>query len=350
MTASDRVVRLDPRRPGACAGPALLLTLLTLGCGGVPSGGVPDPVPARARAPLGPVSDADLPRCTAPVEAAFTRSALWAPDRQTPRMLSPSARAALVTAVAHAVRGENRDALAAVDAAGYTLCAAAGGVRLFEPIDVDGPAIAWRSGASVDVILEVPHPIHEADTLARARTAFASHGAVALLVAGSHRCASPRKSQCDGRSAVCGDEGWRISDPAHTADSAFHAVHAALVDLSPRALVISLHNMREEGISLSDGTRGAVDRDAPVARAAEAAQRALPGYPITSCNPGAGVPVEARHCGTTNVQGRHVNGSSDPCDRGASQGTGRFLHLEWNKDLPRFEADALLDALLGMRR
>lgn len=325
--------------------------LLALGCGGAPLGGVPDPAPPRPRAPLGSISDADLPRCTAPIEAAFTRSALWPPDRQTPlRPLTVSARAALVDSLEHAARGANRDALSDAEAAGYSLCAAAGGVRLFEPISTDGPVVAWRSGASLDLILEVPHPIHEADSLARARTAFSSHGAAALLVAGSHRCASPRKSQCDGRSEVCGDDGWRVSDPAHTADSSFHAVHAALVALHPRALVISLHNMRAEGVSLSDGTRGAVDRDAPVARAAALARRTLPGYPITSCNAGAGVPVEHRHCGTTNVQGRHVNGSDDPCDRGVRQGNGRFLHLEWNKDLPRLEADALLDALMTLGR
>ncbi len=305
-------------------------------------------------APIGPpmhqalTARAVLPPCTEAVTAAFTRSSLWPFDRrQPPDLLTPTARDALIVAVRAGVEGRYGMALIAADAADYTLCAA-GDVRLLEPQHADGPVLAWRTDAAIDVILEVPHPIHEPDTLTRGRAAFARREVSALLVAGSHRCASPRPSQCDGRTGVCGGGLFRVSDPAHTADSAFHEVHEVLVTRRPETLVISLHNMRGAGVSLSDGTRGPVSADSPVALAARSIARDLPQYTITTCNPGAGVPVEERLCGTTNVQGRHLNGSDDPCDEPVRRGSGRFLHLEWNTDMPLDDADALLDLMLDL--
>ncbi|MCP4808669.1 MAG: hypothetical protein GY884_25290 [Proteobacteria bacterium] len=49
---------------------------------------------------------------------------------------------------------------------------------------------------------------------------------------------------------------------------------------------------------------------------------------VTTCNELAGATVEQRKCGTTNVQGRQLNGSKEPCEEAAETASGRFLHLE----------------------
>jgi hypothetical protein len=50
---------------------------------------------------------------------------------------------------------------------------------------------------------------------------------------------------------------------------------------------------------------------------------------VVSCNLPADAVYDFRKlCGTTNVQGRHVNGDVDACRRSVDQGTGRFIHVE----------------------
>ena len=80
---------------------------------------------------------------------------------------------------------------------------------------------------------------------------------------------------------------------------------------------------------VSDGT------DAPAAathrsRALAAALADLTGDAVRSCNDPDAVP---RLCGTTNVQGRMLNGSPDACGTAAAEGSGRFLHVEQALDL-----------------
>ena len=50
---------------------------------------------------------------------------------------------------------------------------------------------------------------------------------------------------------------------------------------------------------------------------------------VVSCNLPADDAFEYRKlCGTTNVQGRHVNGDANACRTSVDQGTGRFIHME----------------------
>ena len=58
--------------------------------------------------------------------------------------------------------------------------------------------------------------------------------------------------------------------------------------------------------------------------------------------------VDERLCGTTNVQGRHLNGSAEPCVDAADAASGRFVHLEQSQSLrqqPVVVAEAIAAAI-----
>jgi hypothetical protein len=100
--------------------------------------------------------------------------------------------------------------------------------------------------------------------------------------------------------------------------------------------------MSRAGVSLSDGTSREVTASAPVSRLA-AALVAEGVEEVTSCNSGAGVPRQLHLCGSTNVQGRHLNGSPQACTVSASAASGRFVHLEQSSAV-RADPSTILDA------
>ena len=76
---------------------------------------------------------------------------------------------------------------------------------------------------------------------------------------------------------------------------------------------------------------------------------------VVSCNlPADDAYSYRRLCGTTNVQGRHVNDDPDPCTKSVARGTGRFIHVEqdWRLLRPyargwaRLGSDALMRAFI----
>jgi hypothetical protein len=156
---------------------------------------------------------------------------------------------------------------------------------------------------------EAPHSLHDTGTLEQARDLFTGLGARVLVVSGTHRCANAAASGRSGTTAVCdGTSGpFRVSDMAHTEQSAFHAAHRALAE----------HFGADSG--------------------------------VTTCNafPGS-VPWADRLCGTSDVQGRHVNGASPACIQAAPAGAGRFIHLEQSRAVRTEPTSvrAALDAVL----
>jgi hypothetical protein len=101
-----------------------------------------------------------------------------------------------------------------------------------------------------------------------------------------------------------------------------------------KAIVVSLHGMQDD----NDGVRTSVvisdvsnPRDTDPSFAATklrlAMDKAPPGV-VVSCNLPADDQYGARPlCGSTNVQGRIVNGDSDACHDSVKQATGRFIHM-----------------------
>ncbi|MCB9542055.1 MAG: hypothetical protein H6703_06385 [Myxococcales bacterium] len=249
-----------------------------------------------------------------------------------------------------AALGEDDPAAAEVeaDAIRYRLCADAD-VAVWRPIDGSGHAwLAWRSGPAAPLVIEVPHPLADRRTLEQGKHLFRALGARALLISGSHRCASLELAGCPGQSRICGAglEPYRASDVAHNHQSAFHALHEALAAAHPEARFISVHGMGRRGAIISDGTGNQVDSESFVARFAFALAARAEG--VTSCNPLVGLPLAPGLCGTSNVQGRHLNGAGETCHGSVERASGRFIHLEQGAKLrrdPTPVVEALREAL-----
>jgi hypothetical protein len=201
----------------------------------------------------------------------------------------------------------------------------------------EGPSVARGWGAVVlnpnadrNVFIEVPHPVFDLETHVQGAELFRDIDARALIMAGTHRCANEGSSHCDGRTGVCGASGpFKESDAAHVEASPFQMTHEVLTDRFPAAVVFSLHgNGRKpcETVFLSSG----VEDDTPPSVAT--LHRALEERGVSAGTP------ETSSCpliGSTNVQGRHTNGSSNPCTEAASTASGRFIHVEQKLDFRR---------------
>ena len=108
--------------------------------------------------------------------------------------------------------------------------------------------------------------------------------------------------------------------------------------------MISLHAFLESGVSVSDGTQGDTDPNSIVARLTQAVAEQLPQEQVTSCNDYGTDRYDPRVCGTTNTQGRHLNGSSNACRERPDEASGRFIHLEQNFGL-LFNPEPLVNAI-----
>jgi len=171
----------------------------------------------------------------------------------------------------------------------------------------------------------------------------------ALIVSGTHRCGSSTPSGCSGSTSACGESAdYSISDPAHTVESLFHAAHSTLADHFSEDIVISVHGMGGDGVSLSNGTKLDVDGGSLVARFAAELTGFYPDQYITTCNGYPDAMVDARLCGSTNVQGRHLNASTDSCTEADTEASQRFIHMEQTRGIRQDPGNVVsaLDAVL----
>jgi hypothetical protein len=204
-----------------------------------------------------------------------------------------------------------------------------------------GPTIILNLDPKIDLIAGAPHPSNERGTYQQAILLVTEKGARAAIIAGAHRCASRTYVTCDGKTRTCGArEAYRTSDSAHSPATLFHVAHQVLTSAWPQAVVLSLHGMRTDdkgvktSVVLSNGIRGPDDAKSTAAsRLRKKLASALPDDgAVVSCNiPEDKIYKFRRLCGTTNVQGRLVNGDNDVCHRSVTHGTGRFIHLEQDR-------------------
>ena len=131
---------------------------------------------------------------------------------------------------------------------------------------------------------------------------------------------------------------------AHMDLTIYQRIHEVLATHFEEDWIVSLHGMSDDGISISNGTELDSTAGTPEALLGAALTTAFPGEPVTSCNDWPGAQVYTRLCGTTNTQGRHLNGSLDACGEQATQSSGRFIHLEQSA-LVRAQAETVIDAL-----
>jgi hypothetical protein len=251
---------------------------------------------------------------------------------------NPEQIAAMDSALYALIDSKNTLALTEAAAFGYRLCEGAGdeaGIVLGEPVEPGtGQArFLWRRNPARGFIIGAPHPLYDSATLTESVALFEQVGARLLVVSGTHRCANAEVSACDGTTSTCDGtkNPFRQSDMAHVTLSLFQAVHQRFIDTFPDDWVLSVHGMAADGISLSTGAGGETGETTAVGRIYKAFAVNYPEAYVTSCNAFDGAVVDERLCGTTNTQGRHVNGSESPCTESASFDSGRFVHLEQSK-------------------
>jgi len=181
------------------------------------------------------------------------------------------------------------------------------------------------------LVIQSPHPRYDSNTGYQSIRAYRSTGAAAYFVSGTHRCNGISYSPCDGVTSACSSENqsYRYSDQAHVVLSTFQVTTEAILDHDPDALFIQPHGFAQlagdPDLIISNGTRYT-----PSGTDYAVAMR--DGF--ASVDPSLTSKVAhvdlswTRLLGTTNCQGRLVNGGSDPCGTSAYSATGNFVHIE----------------------
>lgn len=268
---------------------------------------------------------------------AFTREQIAPPTADSNRYTVPSAgrRVALESSIVSFLAGDIASATAWAISAEYLLCRGTeeqSDLVLWRPPAGEGQArIVLRAGPARPLIFEAPHPFYDSGTLEQAAYLFDRLDARVLIVSGTHRCANEESSGCNGTTTACGGTGpFRISDMAHTEESLFHTAHRTFAEHFGSDWVVGLHGMGAGGASVSDGTKDPTSATSPAAKVASALAARFDG--VSTCNSySGGVPVDSHLCGTTDVQGRHLNGVSNACTQEAGAASQRFVHLEQSR-------------------
>ena len=293
--------------------------------------------------------------------ARFRVSAIDAPPADSEAYVVPdgSRRSSLEDAL-DAFQDESYES--AVDNAGdaaYELCrkdSEVGTLVFWYSANAGEGHARWVMRVSDDarpLVVESPHSFFEGHTMEQAVETFQGLDARALLVNAGHRCANQTASGCDGTTSVCGNssEPFRESDMAHTVQSFFQVAHRRIAAAYPETCTVNLHGMSRDGFSLSNGTTNDTQADTPVAQFYAELDSRFPDEQVTTCNAFDDVTADEHLCGTTNVQGRVLNGSAQACTEPAASASGRFIHLEQNlsireSETSRNEVIQALDAIV----
>lgn len=152
-------------------------------------------------------------------------------------------------------------------------------------------------------------------------------------MSGTHRCNSNDASNCSGTTSTCGSsDAFRASDLPHHTDNVFQLTTKILTNTIPNAVFIQLHGFGKKStdpyVIMSNGTKhtpSGVDYALQIRDALAATDNILT-FKIGHLDEN-----WTRLLGTTNVQGRLINNSNDPCSNAANMATGQFVHLEQEK-------------------
>jgi hypothetical protein len=194
-----------------------------------------------------------------------------------------------------------------------------------------------------NVVVEVPHEPVDPTSVEGARV-FRDLAARALVVNGAHRCASPTRSPCDGKTQTCGGF-YRLSDPAHHRANAFHAIHLALDDKAVR--FAQLHRQTSVNrVVADDGTTNADDassvsvtflgklRSVLDPLGANALDDSVVACQTPNQTPVFNLNTGQNGCYPTNVQARYTHQQADPavntinsCTLGSAYGADRRVLL-----------------------
>jgi hypothetical protein len=193
-----------------------------------------------------------------------------------------------------------------------------------------GMAIIANNAQRPELILQCPHPLFDTKSAHQGAWIYRIVGARAMIVSGAHRCNLALPSPCAGTTTVCsgGAEPFRRSDPAHNVDHPLQATTIAVLATITQPLVIQLHGFAKDpgdpDLILSNGTRSQPLPD-PILTLREEFLKVDDSLTFKIAH------IDSTWnllTGTTNVQGRLINGSPSPCSQSASVSTGRFIHME----------------------
>ena len=193
-----------------------------------------------------------------------------------------------------------------------------------------------------EIIIQSPHPIHDSNTGNQGAYCFKNTNARLFMLAGTHRCNQTAFSSCSGTTTACSStstsENFRTSDMAHNADNCFQATSDKMHDDFTSAFIVQLHGFGKDAsdpyVILSNGTTN-VPSGTDYANNFKTTLAATDGTLTFKVGH---IDAWTRLIGTTNTQGRYINGEATPCTDAASAATGRFIHLE--QERTKLRADA----------
>ncbi len=180
-----------------------------------------------------------------------------------------------------------------------------------------------------EIVIEVPHPRFDSNTDRQGADVFRRTGSHFLIMTGTHRCANSEESPCSGTTGACGGSApFRVSDAAHFDEAIFQTTHETIAAKYPQGYSINLHGHGRsncEDFFLSNGHSTDSKQilfDLENNLLAEGGVSVgIAGDGVSTC------PL----IGSTNVQGRFTNGSSNPCEQAVSSTTGHFIHVEQSR-------------------
>ncbi|MFA7419061.1 MAG: T9SS type A sorting domain-containing protein [Melioribacteraceae bacterium] len=185
------------------------------------------------------------------------------------------------------------------------------------------------------LVIQSPHPKYDTYTGAQGFYIFKNVGARAFFLSGTHRCNSNTASTCDGTSTVCtgSSAAFRISDQAHSEESLFQRGTETLSNLISNLIVIQVHGFSkvndDPDVIISNGTK--INPSGTDYVNLIKTNLLVEDNTLTFKIPNVDTDWD-RLNGTTNLQGRFINGSGDPCTTAPVSSTGRFVHIEQKKD------------------
>jgi hypothetical protein len=184
-----------------------------------------------------------------------------------------------------------------------------------------------------DVVIQAPHAIFDFNTGKQAIYCFRNLQVAFLFLNGTHRCNHSQTSTCSGTTAVCGGASmpFRISDLAHTVNSAWQKATEIVYDRLDESIFVQLHGFTklpsDPYVILSNGTNITPSGADNVATFRDF----LFNEDNTLTFKIAHLDNWTRLVGFTNTQGRYINQSSDPCTSSATMTADRFVHVEQEK-------------------
>lgn len=196
-----------------------------------------------------------------------------------------------------------------------------------------GTYVLGDNSCSEFITVQAPHPLFDTNTGLQAVYCFSRTRLGALMIAGTHRCNSNVSSSCDGTTSACGSsEPYRESDLSHTEQSFFQAMTEVLSEFHPTSVFVQLHGFAKQEtdpyVIISNGSRTTpvIDYSQKLRDELDLIDPELT-FRLAHINQS-----WTRLIGFTNTQGRYLNGSIDPCAEEASMGSGRFIHVEQEKE------------------